>query len=58
MLSDVTTVAPTVPSYMNLSLQATVRFVRFCFLKKVELIGLHGNLPADFNGPVVNRNRL
>ena len=58
MLSDVTTVAPPVPSYMNFISHATVRFVRFCFFKEVELIGFHGNLSADFNGPVVNRNRL
>lgn len=58
MLSDVTTVAPTVPSYMDFISHATVRLVRFCFFKKVELIGFHGNLFAVFNGPVVNQNRL
>lgn len=48
MLFDVATVSPTVPSYMNLISHATVRFVRFCFFKEVELIGFHGNLLAVF----------
>ena len=58
MFFDITTVAPTVPSYINLISHATVRFMGFRFFEEVELIGFHGNLFAEFNGPVVNQNRL
>ena len=58
MLFDVTTVTPPMSSHMNLIRHATMGFVRFCFFKEIELIGFHDNLPADFNGLVVNRNRL
>ena len=58
MLSDVTTVTPTMSSYMNLISHTAVRFMRFCFFEEVELIGFHDNLLADFNGLAVNRNRL
>ena len=58
MFFDITTIAPTMPSYMNFISHASVGFVGFSFFKEVELIGFHDNLFADFNGPVVNQNRL